>query len=459
MAEKFLYRRKAGRGYGFLFLKQAINSLQRLNQVARLRKNASPEGLANGEFILPARNQHKTPWSIWPRLIHSLMSGKFAQRDAAFISGDAPAGHAVRFVYLQTAAAMLARQKGETSFIRGMEKKWERMVSRRMFVTGGIGSLPLIEGFGRDFELDPSVAYNETCAALGSLFWNRELALLTGNPRYDDLLEWQLYNAIAVGFGRNGCEYFYNNPLISGGQVHRAAWYDVPCCPSNISRTWASLGDNLYSADENRLTIHQYVTSEAMLDLGSPVNIRVDSGFPWQGEIRIRFELKKKVDLELNLRYPSWAETCELRINGNLEEIAETSNRNNSFTAACGVEQKGRRFLAIKESFADGDEVKLQFDMPIKILHQDPRIHSCRGVAALSRGPVVYCLEDCDNPGITLPPRVLQNSLEVKGDNSDFKGVPQIMGKTNEGQAVRFIPYFLWGNRGKSKMSVFFYPI
>ncbi len=271
MAEKFLYRRKAGRGYGLLFIRQAINSLRRMNQVATLRKNASAMAPANEEFVLPARNQHKTPWSIWPRLIHSLLSGKYAQRDEAFNIGDAPVGHAVRFAYLETAAAMLARQKGETDLIRGMEKKWERMVTRRMYVTGGIGSLPLIEGFGRDFELDPRVAYNETCAALGSLFWNREMALLTGNPRYDDLLEWQLYNAIAVGFGRDGCAYFYNNPLISGGQVHRAAWFDVPCCPSNISRTWASLGDNLYSAEKNRITIHQYVTSEAKLDIGSPV--------------------------------------------------------------------------------------------------------------------------------------------------------------------------------------------
>ncbi len=459
MAEKFLFRRKAGWGYGFVFIKQAINSLHRMNQVATLRRNESAKALADEEFVLPSRNQHKTPWSIWPRLIHSLLSGKYAQRTAAFNIGDMPVGHAVRFAYLETAAAMLARQKGETSLIHGMEKKWERMVSRRMYVTGGIGSLPLIEGFGRDFELDPGVAYNETCAALGSLFWNREMALVTGNPRYDDLLEWQLYNAIAVGFGRDGRSYFYNNPLISGGQVHRAAWYDVPCCPSNISRTWASLGDYLYSADKNRITIHQYVSSEAMLDLNTPVIIRMVSGLPWQGEIRIRFEAKKKVDLELNLRYPSWAEDSELWMNGSNVQIADEADRTRSFTAACGIEQKGRRFLKLKDSFADGDDVLIKFDMAIKILHQDPRIRSCRGMAAISHGPVIYCLEDCDNPGIILPPRVLPNSFQAVEGKGDFEGIPIILGKSNEGLPVRFIPYFLWGNRGKSRMSVFFYPL
>ena len=208
-------------------------------------------------------------------------------------------------------------------------------------MTGGIGSLPLIEGFGRDFELDPRVAYNETCAALGSLFWNREMALLTGNPRYDDLLEWQLYNAIAVGFGRDGCAYFYNNPLISGGQVHRAAWFDVPCCPSNISRTWASLGDNLYSAEKNRITIHQYVTSEAKLDPGA-----LQSAFMWfpgcpgKGRFVFNLKLNKKVDLELNLRYPSWAEDCELTGDGRDVQIGDGANGTRSFTAACGVEQR-----------------------------------------------------------------------------------------------------------------------
>ena len=125
-------------------------------------------------------------------------------------------------------------------------------MTRRMYVTGGLGALPFTEGFGRDYELDPEYAYAETCAALASMFWSREMALLTGRPRYDDLFEWQLYNAASVGIGMDGRSYFYNNPLACRGGLTRAGWYLVPCCPPNLSRTWASLGEYLYHEDEKR---------------------------------------------------------------------------------------------------------------------------------------------------------------------------------------------------------------
>ncbi len=458
MAQLFVERREAGRGYAYIFLRQAISSIRRLNKAESRRKKIEVLAEFPEQYVLPPRNQHKTPWSIWPRLIGSLLSGKFAQRDESLNTGDEPKGHAVRFVYLETAAAMLARQTGNTNLVAGMEKKWERMVAKRMYVTGGIGSLPLIEGFGRDFELDPLVAYNETCAALGSLFWSQEMALLTGNPRYDDLFEWQLYNAASVGFGRDGCSYLYNNPLISEGHVHRAPWYDVPCCPSNISRTWASLGDYLYSRGQNHLTIHQYVSSEVKLDSDPQVIIHMDSGLPWRGEIRIKMEMSGAKALDINLRFPSWADDYDISLNGKKVQNAIDGEKRGSISAACGIEIKGRKFIELKDLNADGDELLLKFDMPLKILRQDPRIRACRGMAALSRGPIVYCLEDCDNPGVSLPPRILPGSLQVVDGRSDFLGIPLVEGKTIEGRPVRFIPYYLWGNRGKTQMSVFFYP-
>ncbi len=458
LAEQFLNRRKAGRGYSILFIQQAITSLRRLNYAEAVRKTASAKAQSKEEFILPSRNQHKTPWSVWPRLIHSLLSGKFAQRNENLNAGDAPVGHAVRFAYLETAAAMLARQRKVDASIEGMERKWERMVSRRMYVTGGIGSLPLIEGFGRDFELDPAVAYTETCAALGSLFWNREMALLTGNPRYDDLLEWQLYNAVSVGFGRDGCSYLYNNPLISGGHVHRSTWYDVPCCPSNISRTWASLGDYLLSEDNQQVTIHQYVTSDTNLIQKPHVRIHVDSGLPWSGKIRIRVDTPRKAELQILLRFPSWSDACDLTWRGKTVRMENIQAEFSRLTSASGIEFTGGDFIKVKDSFAENDEMVLDFGMPVKILHQDSRIKPCRGMAALSRGPIVYCLEDRDNSGITLPPVINSGSLRLIAGDEFFEGVPLIEGISTEGDPVRFIPYYLWGNRGKSNMSVFFYP-
>ena len=153
---------------------------------------------------------------------------------------------------------MLARISSDQTLIPLLEQTWEHMVNRRMYITGGIGSLPVLEGFGRDYELDPEYAYAETCAALGSMFWNWEMSQLTGKSQYGDLFEWQLYNASAVGMGLDGTSYFYNNPLTCRGDVTRQKWYEIPCCPSNISRTWADLGKFLYTSSGNSIDIHQF---------------------------------------------------------------------------------------------------------------------------------------------------------------------------------------------------------
>ena len=134
-----------------------------------------------------------------------------------------PVGHAVRFAYLETAVAMLHRATGDATLLPALTQAWEHMVTRRMCVTGGVGAVPVNEGFGRDYELDPEIIYAETCAALGCMFWNRELALVTGEAKYDDLFEWQLYNAAAVGMGVDGRSYLYNNPLACRGGITRAA--------------------------------------------------------------------------------------------------------------------------------------------------------------------------------------------------------------------------------------------
>ena len=195
-----------------------------------------------------------------------------------------PVGHSVRFAYLETAIAMLARETGDATLVPALEQAWEHMVTRRMYVTGGIGSLPGMEGFGNDYELDPEYAYAETCAALASLFWNWEMAQLRNQAKYSDLFEWQLYNAAAVGMGLDGTTYLYNNPLTCQGGVTRQPWYAVPCCPSNLSRTWANLSQYSYTHNEGRIFLHQYISISVekiiQLDMeGNEVNLimRMDS--------------------------------------------------------------------------------------------------------------------------------------------------------------------------------------
>jgi DUF1680 family protein len=368
---------------------------------------------------------------------------------------NVPVGHAVRFTYLETAIAMLYRQIADQTLLPALQKAWEHMVIRRMYVTGGIGSVPALEGFGKDYELDPEIAYAETCAAIGSLFWNWEMALITMEARYSDLFEWQLYNAAAVGMGLDGETYLYNNPLASRGGLTRQAWYRVPCCPSNLSRTWASLGKYIFSSEENRLWIHQYISCQTEINLNAPIKIDLQSSLPRDGNVRILFSLKTACELTVNLRIPSWTNRFVIRLNGQSYPIQPNSITNSGEAPASGVDPRQARFLPIDRVWSPGDVLEVEFEMQVKLRRASPRLHSHKGKVALTRGPLVYCLESVDNPGVDIfSARLDTNSLHTQFSPTLLGGAQLITGKTQAGQALTFIPYFLWANRGASQMTV-----
>jgi DUF1680 family protein len=181
--------------------------------------------------------------------------------------------------YLNSASSMLLHQEPDNELLNTLQQNWERMVSRRMDVSGGLGALPDSEAFGNDYELNPEYAYNETCAAIASLLWNWQMLSLTDEVCYSDLFEWQLYNAVTVGMGWEGVTYFYNNPTLSRGGLCRQPWYSIPCCPSNISRTYADLGKYIASANLNEVWLHQYISSEIGLDQAGGLKLHIQSGF------------------------------------------------------------------------------------------------------------------------------------------------------------------------------------
>jgi hypothetical protein len=367
-----------------------------------------------------------------------------------------PVGHAVRFAYLETAVAMLFREREDESLLPALEAAWERMVNRRMYVTGGIGSLPAIEGFGRDFELDPEVAYAETCAALGCMFWNWEMTLITGEAKYADLFEWQLYNAASVGMGLAGDAYLYNNPLACRGGVTRQAWYRVPCCPSNLSRTWAALGQYLYSSDTGGLWVHQYVGSEATVDPGVPVQIATESDLPWLGRVRITLSPASPAEFTLYLRIPSWAERYSLQVNGQALELAPGPRDSGELEQpASGYAPQRAYYLPIPRTWSPGDVVEIEFAMPIVARRAHRKVKGARGRVALTRGPLVYCLESADNPDLDLfEAEIDLASLKAEFDPSLLGGIWALSGKTAQREAVTAIPYYSWANRGESQMVV-----
>jgi hypothetical protein len=336
-----------------------------------------------------------------------------------------------------------------------------------MYVTGGIGSLPGLEGFGRDYELDPEFAYAETCAALACMFWNREMAQLSGEAKYSDLLEWQLYNAAGVGMGLDGKSYLYNNPLVCRGGVERKPWYAVPCCPSNLSRTWADLGEYVYSKASSELRIHQYISSQIETVLQdehgckTSLALEMDSSLPWGGKIRIminEFEETRSQESELmtiTLRQPDWSGKMSVQVNGETVIERMTPDLSPNLQTASGYDPRASIFVPMRRSWLAGDRIEIDLELPLRRRKAHPKVKGHQGKMALTRGPLVYCLESLDNPDVDLFTIQLDdNSLTPIFDKGLLGGIVKIVGKAQDGSPLTFIPYFLWGNRGTSQMTV-----
>jgi uncharacterized protein len=458
LTRQFLERRGKVRPFAMIILKQNARVAWRSKFVQEQRQMYLEKHPEYSSFQLPSENYAKKSRNAKLRWKINALTGKYFQQHTPIRKQTIPVGHSVRFTYLETAIAMLHRLTGDLTLLPALIKSWEHMVTRRMYVTGGIGSLPELEGFGRDYELDPEIAYAETCASLGCLFWNWEMALITKEARYSDLLEWQLYNAAAVGMGLSGETYLYNNPLLCRYGVTRKPWFQVPCCPSNLSRTWASLGKYIYSFDETNLWVHQYIGNQTSIDDDRWIT-KLDSSLPWEGKVRFSLDLDISADLTIHFRLPSWAKATSIRINDEPLIIPSlTSSIQHStipLPAASGYDPRQARFLPVKRVWSSGDVVDLIFEMPIHNRRASPRLCGHKGKVALTRGPLVYCLESVDNPGIDIfNARIDPNSIRNEFTPALLGGIWILCGKTTGGKDFTAIPYHLWANRGKSQMTV-----
>ena len=463
MARQFIEQRGRTRHFALSLLQQNMRVGARRKLIQEKRREYLAGHPEFKPFQLPPGNHFPKKFNAPLRWYASALSGKYFQQHVPVRKQTVPVGHSVRFGYLETAVSMLSRENGDRTLIPALEQAWERMVTRRMYVTGGIGSVPGLEGFGNDDELDPEYAYAETCAALASLFWNWEMAQLTGEAKYSELFEWQLYNAAAVGMGLNGTTYLYNNPLVCHGEVSRQSWYAVPCCPSNLSRTFADLGRYIYSSAPGQLTIHQYISSELnetviLGDDGGAKTIKVtlESGLPWEGHARININLSpdQAVPFELQLRQPVWASGMRLLVNDEplLTALGIVDQKD---ATSSGYDPRPAVFVPISHAWVSGDEVEVEFEMPIQLRRAHPRVKGHRDKVAVTRGPLVYCLENVDNPEVDIfTTRLNPGTLEPVVDSSILGGIIKLQGKTQEGTSLTFIPYFLWGNRGPSQMTV-----
>ena len=346
-------------------------------------------------------------------------------------------GHAVRCMYLYCGMADVAALKNDTGYIAAIDRLWDDVVHRNMYITGGIGSSRDNEGFTEDYDLPNLDAYCETCASVGMVLWNQRMNQLTGDSKYIDILERSLYNGALAGISLGGDRFFYVNPLESKGDHHRQEWYGCACCPSQLSRFLPSIGNYIYASSDDALWVNLYIGNTGQIRIGeTDILLTQETDYPWDGSVKLTISTSQPLEKEIRLRIPNWCKTYDLSINGKRINVSE---------------KKG---YAVIKDWKSQDVIALDRDMPVEIVAADPHVKENFGKRAIQRGPLVYCMEEIDNPEyfdqIQLSPSTTFQTAFVSDILNGIKTI-----KTNgRAQSATFIPYYAWDNRKAGKMRV-----
>jgi hypothetical protein len=373
---------------------------------------------------------------------------------------DKVVGHAVRAMYLYSGMADIATEYGDDSLRLALERLWTDLTTKRLYVTGGLGPSQDNEGFTADYDLPNETAYAETCAAVGLVFWSNRMLGMGPDSRYADIMELALYNGSISGLSLDGSLFFYENPLESRGAHTRWKWHHCPCCPPNIGRMVASIGSYMYGVADDAIAVHLYGDNTARLEVaGQAVRLTQTSRYPWDGVVNIAVDPETPTAFTIHLRIPGWCRNAALSVNGEAFDLAS-------------ITRKG--YAAITREWAAGDHVRLDLDMAVERVRAHPEVRQDAGRIALMRGPLVYCLEEADNPinlnRLHVPEQarfdcrfepdllggVVTLSANVEADaTADWAGA---LYRTEPAKAepapIKAIPYFAWDNREQGEMLV-----
>lgn len=378
-------------------------------------------------------------------------------------------GHAVRAMYMYTGAADVAALTGDAGYMKAMNTVWEDVVFRNMYITGGIGSSGNNEGFSNDFDLPNEQAYCETCASVGMVFWNQRMNLLTGDSKFIDVLERSLYNGARDGLSLSGDHFFYGNPLASNGRHFRREWFGTACCPANIARLVASLGDYVYGVSDAGLWVNLFVASNTTVKFGKvDVPVVMESNYPWEGHVAVTVNPKSPATFAMNVRIPGWARGEVAP--GELYSFEDKSTGNFVLTVngKPAVYTMNQGYAQINRTWKKGDKVELMLPMEVRRIVSRPELKQDVERVALQRGPLVYCVEGADNNGkawdLILPDGAAFKTAYQKGllegvTTIQFQApTVQISGDgqavTTEMKTITAIPYYAWCNRGQNPMQV-----
>ena len=378
-------------------------------------------------------------------------------------------GHAVRAMYLYTGAADVAAAKNDSGYMKAMKQVWDDVVYRNMYITGGIGSSGRNEGFSVDYDLPNADAYCETCASVGMVLWNQRMNMLTGESKYIDVLEKSLYNGALDGLSFNGDLFFYGNTLSSNGGDSRSEWFGTACCPSNIARLVASLGNYIYAKSDNDIWVNLFVGSNTSLDLkNNVVQLVQQTNYPWDGDIQLTVSPKKKSKFSLHIRIPGWAQnqpspgdTYRFLDNSEKKFTLTVNGKNIPYSTMNG-------YAVIDKEWKKGDIVSLSLPMEIRKVVAIDSIADNRNKVSLQRGPLMYCFEHPDNNGkvanIFIPDEVQFSSnfenntlggiMKLEANAPAIKVSADGLSVKTENKKIVAIPYFAWANRGAGQMEV-----
>ena len=385
-------------------------------------------------------------------------------------------GHAVRAMYACCGATDYYMETGDPAYWKTLNVLWEDLAKHQMYITGGVGARGAGEAFGEAYELPNEQAYGESCAAIGNMMWNWRMLAASGESKFVDVIERALYNGINSGMSLDGTTYCYRNPLAFDpslydkglGEQIRNPWYDTTCCPPNLERTFGSLPGYFYSTSKDGVYVHLYDNSllDWHLENGTPLKIEQKTNYPWEGSVRMNVSPAQPTEFTLFVRIPGWVRNAKVAVNGKAVEGAQAG-----------------QYLPIKRNWKSGDSVTLDFPITTEIIVSNPRVAEDAGRVAVQRGPIIFCMEQSDQPSgihlsdvsFALTPKLSQEfQVEYKADLLDGVAVLRHDGMVYETpsaeqplyqptsgtspktrkERLALIPYYAWANREPSPMQV-----
>ncbi|MBS1532967.1 MAG: glycoside hydrolase family 127 protein [Bacteroidetes bacterium] len=413
-----------------------------------------------------------------PKSKNEYENGKYFQDDVPVIDQTEAEGHAVRAMYLYSGMADVAALTGDTAYLKAIDRIWDNMVGKKMYVQGSIGAVGDGERFGENYELPNATAYNETCAAIGSVFWNERMFLLHGDSKYIDVLEKTLYNGLISGVGLDGKSFFYTNAMqITNNfkgedtEPERSGWFTCSCCPTNVVRLIPSIPGYMYAEKGNSVYVNLFISGTGNLMVNNkPVTIVQQNNYPWDGVLAFTINPKSAMNMDLRIRIPGWARNEAMP--SDLYSYEHTVSQHAEIKVnGSPVDYKIENgYAVISRKWKKNDKVEVNLPMEVRRVVANSKIGDDNQKVALQRGPIMYCAEWKDNNGLAsniIIPKdaefkseyeqgllngVMVLKADVKSVNIDSSG----QNVSTQNATLTAIPYYSWANRGKGEMTVWF---